>query len=55
MAGWRSDVMAPTSGISSSVFDDLYETYRGPLYNYMYRLLGDREQADDLVQADVGG
>ena len=33
-----------------AVFEDLYAQYKSPLYNYIYRLIGDRDQADDLLQ-----
>lgn len=33
-----------------AAFEELYVQYRSPLYNYIYRLMGDREQADDLLQ-----
>lgn len=33
-----------------AAFDELYAQFRQPLYNYIYRLLGDRESADDLLQ-----
>src|SRR6266516_3150243 len=31
-------------------FDQIYDEYKTPIYNYMYHLVGDREQADDLTQ-----
>ncbi len=40
--------MAPTE--ERATFDDLYTTYKSPLYNYIYRLMGDGEQAADLLQ-----
>ena len=33
-----------------ALFTELYATYSTPLYNYIYRLVGDREQAADLLQ-----
>lgn len=39
---------APTQ--ERAVFDELYDEYKTPLYNYIYRLVGDREQAADLLQ-----
>jgi RNA polymerase sigma-70 factor (ECF subfamily) len=33
-----------------AAFDVLYERHKGPLYNYIYRLMGQRDQADDLLQ-----
>src|SRR5947199_9388252 len=35
---------------SSWSFDQIYDEYKTPIYNYMYHLVGDREQADDLTQ-----
>jgi len=31
-------------------FDQIYDEYKTPIYNYVYHLIGDREQADDLTQ-----
>src|SRR2546425_11375446 len=31
-------------------FDQIYDTYKTPIYNYVYHLVVDREQADDLTQ-----
>jgi len=31
-------------------FDQIYDEYKTPIYNYVYHLVGDREQADDLTQ-----
>jgi len=31
-------------------FDTLYARYQSPLYNYIVRLVGDRDAADDLLQ-----
>src|SRR5260370_9950698 len=38
-----------TKGNSWS-FDQIYDEYKTPIYNYVYHLVGDREQADDLTQ-----
>src|SRR5579884_356083 len=35
---------------SSWSFDQIYDEYKTAIYNYMYHLVGDREQADDLTQ-----
>jgi len=32
---------------SSWSFDQIYDEYKIPIYNYVYHLVGDREQADD--------
>lgn len=39
-----------TTATAHAAFDALYTAHRTPLYNYIYRLVGDREQADDLLQ-----
>ena len=31
-------------------FDHIYDEYKTPIFNYIYHLVGDREQADDLTQ-----
>jgi RNA polymerase sigma-70 factor, ECF subfamily len=31
-------------------FEEIYDEYKTPIYNYVYHLVGDREQADDLTQ-----
>src|SRR5260370_30397665 len=31
-------------------FDQIYDEYKTPIYNYVYHLVGDREQALDLTQ-----
>ena len=31
-------------------FDQMYDDYKTPIYRYLLRLVGDREQADDLTQ-----
>ena len=31
-------------------FDQIYDEYKTSIYNYVYHLVGDREQADDLTQ-----
>ena len=31
-------------------FEQIYDEYKTPIYNYVYHLVGDREQADDLTQ-----
>ncbi|HZR39015.1 MAG TPA: RNA polymerase sigma factor [Ktedonobacteraceae bacterium] len=35
---------------SSWSFEQIYDEYKTPIYNYVYHLVGDREQADDLTQ-----
>lgn len=41
---------APATPAAPHVFEEMYSAYRTPLYNYIYRLVGDREQAADLMQ-----
>jgi DNA-directed RNA polymerase specialized sigma24 family protein len=36
-------------------FDQIYDEYKTPIYNYVYHLVGDREQADDLTQDTFEG
>src|SRR5579884_1114662 len=31
-------------------FEQIYDDYKTPIYNYVYHLVGNREQADDLTQ-----
>lgn len=35
---------------SSWSFEEIYDEYKTAIYNYVYHLVGDREQADDLTQ-----
>ncbi len=41
---------AQTGRTAHAAFDEIYAAYKTPLYNYILRLVGDREQADDLLQ-----
>ena len=34
----------------TAAFDLLFERYRNPLFNFIFRMLGDRESAEDLLQ-----
>src|SRR5581483_11903351 len=34
-------------------FEQIYDEYKTPIYNYVYHLVGDREQADELTQDTV--
>jgi RNA polymerase sigma-70 factor, ECF subfamily len=46
-------VAAPTgiqTGDHTWSFDQIYDEYKTPIYRYIYHLVGDREQADDLTQ-----
>src|SRR5262245_50372718 len=56
-AGWQSEsskVRAVRSGVRSAEqtwsFERIYDEYKTPIYNYIYHLVGNREQADDLTQ-----
>jgi RNA polymerase sigma-70 factor (ECF subfamily) len=31
-------------------FEDIYDQFKTPIFNYIYHLVGNREQADDLTQ-----
>jgi RNA polymerase sigma-70 factor (ECF subfamily) len=48
----RSDetLMTEWAGGSLAAFETLYARYRGPLYRYFLRLVGDATQANDLYQ-----
>lgn len=46
----RRPTVATVSAQERTDFDELYAQYRTPLYTYIYRLIGDREQAADLLQ-----
>src|SRR5450755_495559 len=35
---------------SSWSFEQIYDEYKTPIYNYVYHLVGDRELANDLTQ-----
>ncbi len=48
--GRTMTVAATPDAARLAVFDELYARYRSPLYNYIYRLIGDRDGADDLLQ-----
>jgi RNA polymerase sigma-70 factor, ECF subfamily len=43
----------PTTKVANTATDEiiaLYEKYKRPLHTYIYRLLGSREDADDVIQ-----
>jgi RNA polymerase sigma-70 factor (ECF subfamily) len=46
----RSRMDGGESTAHSWSFERVYEEYRAPIYNYIYHLVGSREQADDLTQ-----
>ena len=46
----RRDAVTLAPAAERAAFEELYTHYRVPLYNYIYRLVGHREQADDLLQ-----
>src|SRR5260221_6641374 len=41
---------APEASDQPWSFDRIYDEYKTPIYNYVYHLVGNREQADDLTQ-----
>ena len=56
-AGWQAETAkgyAPVAEASvaeqSRFFERIYDDYKTPIYNYIYHLVGNREQADDLTQ-----
>jgi RNA polymerase sigma-70 factor (ECF subfamily) len=46
----RRQAAAAATPADCPAFEEVYSAYRTPLYNYIYRLVGDREQAADLLQ-----
>jgi RNA polymerase sigma-70 factor, ECF subfamily len=42
--------MARVGSEHSWSFERVYDEYKTPIYNYIYHLVGNREQADDLTQ-----
>src|SRR5258707_7424871 len=55
-AAWQSDSAkgrALTGGVRAAEqswsFERIYDEYKTPIYNYVYHLVGNREQADDLA------
>ena len=55
-ASMTAEESAGTSGVDPSIPDDantlsmLYEEFRRPIHTYIYRLLGNQEDADDVTQ-----
>ena len=56
-ANWQSDSVrerTPVAEVRSAEqawsFERIYDEYKTPIYNYIYHLVGSREQADDLTQ-----
>src|SRR5260370_15966162 len=56
-AAWQSDSAkgrALVSGVRAAEqswsFERIYDEYKTPIYNYVYHLVGNREQAEDLTQ-----
>ena len=46
----RAAVGEARSADLSRSFDRIYDEFKTPIYNYIYHLVGNREQADDLTQ-----
>lgn len=46
----RRQALALAPSEEHADFGELYARYRAPLFSYIYRLVGDREQAADLLQ-----
>src|SRR5262244_2568335 len=42
--------MARVESETTWSFERIYEEFKTPIYNYVYHLVGNREQADDLTQ-----
>src|SRR5258708_22272225 len=46
----RASMAGVRSGEQTWSFERIYDEYKTPIYNYIYHLVGNREQADDLTQ-----
>ena len=46
----RTPAAEAASAELSWSFERIYDEYKTPIYNYIYHLVGNREQADDLTQ-----
>jgi RNA polymerase sigma-70 factor, ECF subfamily len=46
----RASMAEVRSGEQTWSFERIYDEYKTPIYNYIYHLVGNREQADDLTQ-----
>ena len=48
----RGRAQATKAAVSGQMwsFERIYDEYKTPIYNYIYHLVGNREQADDLTQ-----
>src|SRR5574340_1727367 len=40
----------PVQGVDVADFEAIFQRYQGPILNYIYHLIGNREQAYDLAQ-----
>jgi len=56
-ATWQSDSVRERASVAEAraaeqawSFERIYDEYKTPIYNYIYHLVGNREQADDLTQ-----
>lgn len=50
MADRETELMLAVRGGSAAAFRDLYESYKKPLANFLYRMCWNRTLVDDLVQ-----
>jgi hypothetical protein len=55
-ASWQSDSVRERTSVAEVrtaeqawSFERIYDEYKTPIYNYIYHLVGSREQADDLT------
>jgi RNA polymerase sigma factor (sigma-70 family) len=46
----RSDEIPPRTSEAAELFERLFSDYRTPILNYLFRLVGDPAQAEDLTQ-----
>ena len=56
-AGWQADAVKGRAPVAEAraaeqawSFERIYDEFKTPIYNYIYHLVGNREQADDLTQ-----
>ena len=45
-----ADLMAHLAAGNTAAMDLLYDRYNRPVYSFAYRMLGDREHAEELLQ-----
>ena len=48
--GWIEEAVRQAQAGKMYAFDQLVRTFQGPMFNLAYRMVNDREEADDLTQ-----